>query len=89
MCECSRVTHSVEAVVDKMLEILTHANLSHQFVLVAIHASQLADMCKYVLKSVGQLQHYTHSIMHTPFSEDKINVSQPYMYCLSTFRPHS
>lgn len=51
------LTHSVEAVIEQMLEVLAHANLPHQLVLVAVHARQLADMCKYVLKSVRQLQY--------------------------------
>ena len=42
-----------------MFEVLAHANLPHQFVLVAVHASQLANVCKYVLKSVRQLQSLT------------------------------
>lgn len=39
-----------------MLQILAHADLSHQFVLVSIHPRQLADMGEYVLQAVGQLE---------------------------------
>lgn len=49
--------HRVEAVVDEMLQVLAHANLPHQLVFVAIHASQLPHVCKYVLQSICQLQH--------------------------------
>lgn len=59
-------TYSVEPVVDKMFEIFTHADLSHEFVLVAVHASQLADMSKHVLQSVGQLKgiYVVQSVLH-------------------------
>lgn len=49
-------THRVEAVVEDMFQVFAHANLSHQLVLVAVHARQLADVCKDVLQSIGQLQ---------------------------------
>lgn len=39
-----------------MLEILAHANLPHQFVLVSVHSSQLADVRENVLESVGKLE---------------------------------
>lgn len=38
-----------------MLEVFAHADLSHQLVLVAIHARQLANMSKRVLESISQL----------------------------------
>lgn len=53
---CILSTHSVEAVVDEVLEVLAHADLSHQLVLVAVHASQLAHVGKDVLQPVCQLQ---------------------------------
>lgn len=49
-------TYSIEPVVDQMLEILAHSDLSHQFVLVAVHASELAHMREYVLQPVRQLE---------------------------------
>ena len=52
-------THSVEPVVDEMLEILAHADLSHQLVLVAVHPSQLTHVGKDVLQSVRQLKPVT------------------------------
>ena len=38
-----------------MLEILAHADLAHQLVLVAIHSSQLADVRKRVLETISEL----------------------------------
>ena len=49
-------TYSVEPVVDEMLQVLAHANLSHQLVLVAVHACQLTHVGKDVLHSVSQLK---------------------------------
>ena len=39
-----------------MFEVLAHADLSHQLVLVAVHSSQLAHVCKDVLDPVRQLE---------------------------------
>jgi len=49
-----------------MLEVLAHANLPHQLVLVAVHSRQLADMCKYVLQPIRQL--------HTPADNEEYKV---------------
>jgi len=69
-------TDSVESMVDEMLEVLAHANLPHQLVLVAVHSRQLADVRKDVLKSIRQLQVHKHS--HT------LNTSQQHgSVCLS------
>ena len=38
-----------------MLEIFTHPNLPHQFVLVTIHASQLAHMGIDILQTICKL----------------------------------
>ena len=46
----------VETVVDEVLEVLAHANLSHKTVLVSVHASKLAHVRKGVLQAVGQLE---------------------------------
>ena len=48
-------TYCVEPVVDEMFEILTHANLPHQLVLISVHPRQLSNMGKDVLQPVGQL----------------------------------
>ena len=56
----STATYGVEAVVDEVLQVLTHADLSHQLVLVAVHASQLTHVGKHILQAVRQLQHTTH-----------------------------
>ena len=47
---------SVKAVVDEMFKIFAHSNLSHQLVLVTVHASQLTNVSKNVLKTVSQLE---------------------------------
>lgn len=39
-----------------MLQVLAHPDLSHQLVLVTIHASQLTNMGKDILQSICQLQ---------------------------------
>lgn len=49
-------SHRVEAVIDEMFQVLAHADLAHQFVFVAIHASQLAHVGEYILQSICQLQ---------------------------------
>ena len=50
------LTHRVESVVDDVIEILAHPDLFHQLVLVTVHARQLADVGKDVLKTVGKLE---------------------------------
>ena len=45
----------VEAVVDEVLEVLAHAHLAHEPVLVAVHARQLPDVREAVLQPVRQL----------------------------------
>lgn len=49
-----------------MLKIFAHANLSHQFVFVTIHAGQLANVRKNVLQTVGQLKsvHIVQAILN-------------------------
>lgn len=39
-----------------MLEILAHANLPHELVLVPVHARKLSDVSERELKSVGELE---------------------------------
>lgn len=48
-------TYSVEPVVDEMLQILAHPDLSHQLVLVAVHSRQLTNMSKDILQPITQL----------------------------------
>ena len=45
----------VESVVDEVLEVLAHAHLAHQAVLVPVHARQLPDVREAVLQAVRQL----------------------------------
>lgn len=39
-----------------MFEILAHSDLSHEFVLVAVHTSELAYVGKCVLQTIGKLE---------------------------------
>lgn len=56
--QCTRrLTYSVEPVVNEMLQIFAHPDLSHQLVLVTVHASQLANVGEDVLQTIGQLQY--------------------------------
>ena len=48
-------TYRVESVVYKMLEILTHPDLSHQLILVSVHTSQLTNMGVDVLQTISKL----------------------------------
>lgn len=49
-----------------MLQIFAHSNLSHQFVFVAIHARQLANMSENILQTIGQLKcvHVVQTILN-------------------------
>ncbi len=40
-----------------MLQIFAHPDLSHQLILVAVHACQLTHMSEDVLQPIRQLQH--------------------------------
>lgn len=40
-----------------MLQVFAHPDLSHQLVLVPVHARELTHMSEDVLQSVSQLQH--------------------------------
>lgn len=46
----------VETVIDQVLQIFAHSDLSHQLVLVAIHSRQLPNVSEDVLQSVGKLE---------------------------------
>ncbi len=39
-----------------MLEVLAHADLAHQLVLVTVHASELANVTEGVLQAISQLE---------------------------------
>ena len=56
----------VETVVDEVLEVLAHANLTHKAVLVAVHASELTHMRESVLQTIGQLEriHVAEAVLH-------------------------
>ena len=49
-------THCVEAVVDNVLEVLAHAYLPHQLVLVPVHPRQLAHVSIRVLYTIRKLE---------------------------------
>lgn len=46
---------SIEPVIDQVLQILGHSDLSHQAVFVPVHASQMTHMTEYVLQTISQL----------------------------------
>jgi hypothetical protein len=46
----------IEAVVDEMLQVLCHSNLSHELVLVTVHACKGPNMRKDILKSICELK---------------------------------
>ena len=48
-----------------MLQVFAHPNLSHQLVLVAVHACQLTNVSEDVLKSIRQLQYREKSVRLT------------------------
>lgn len=60
------MTHGIEPVVNEMLQILTHAYLPHELVLVSVHAGELTDVCKDVLQAIGQLErvHVVEAVLH-------------------------
>ena len=43
------ISYCVKSVVDKMFEIFTHSDLSHQFILVSVHPCQLSHVGKHIL----------------------------------------
>ena len=47
---------SVKSVVDDVLEVLAHAHLAHEAVLVAVHAGELTDVGEDVVKTVRKLE---------------------------------
>lgn len=49
-------SHRVEAVIDEVFQVLAHADLPHQLILVAVHACQLSHVGKNILQPVCQLQ---------------------------------
>ena len=44
---------SIEAVVDQMLQVLRHSNLTHELVLVSVHSRQSTNVSEDVLEGVG------------------------------------
>ena len=49
-------TYSVEPVVDEVLDVLAHSDLSHELVLVSVHSSQLTNVREDVLKTISKLK---------------------------------
>jgi len=49
----TKVTYGVEPVVDEMFQVLAHPDLSHELVLVAVHARQLTDVSKHILETIS------------------------------------
>lgn len=52
-----------------MFEILAHANLLHQLILISVHASQLTNVSKNILNTICKLKHkikkYIYTVYHS------------------------
>lgn len=59
-------TYCVEAVIDDVLEVLAESNLPHEFVLVTVHPSELANMSECVLQAINKLEgiHIAQPVLH-------------------------
>lgn len=53
-------TYSVKPVINQVLDVFAHPDLSHELVLVSIHSSQLTNMGEDVLQAISKLK-YTHN----------------------------
>lgn len=47
---------SVEAIIDKVLQVFCHPNLPHELVLVTVHARKSTDVCKDILQRICKLE---------------------------------
>jgi len=45
-------TYCIKSVIDEMFDVFTHSDLSHQFVLVSVHPSQLSNVSKHILYTI-------------------------------------
>lgn len=56
----------IESIVYHMLQVFAHPNLPHKFIFVSVHACDITNMCKDVLKSICQLEsiHRTPTVLH-------------------------
>jgi hypothetical protein len=63
---------SVESVVDQVLEILAHSDLTHQTVLVTVHARQVTDVSEGVVNSVGELEGFdvAQAVLHVSIEDE-------------------
>ena len=69
--------HRVKPVVDEMLQVLTHADLPHQLVLVSVHSGELPDVGKDVVQAVGQLSNRNMTIHTSEQHISTVKKSQP------------
>ena len=53
-------TYSVKPVINQVLDVFAHPDLSHELVLVSVHSSQLTNMGEDVLQAISKLK-YTHN----------------------------
>jgi hypothetical protein len=58
----------IEPIVDQMLEVLRHAHLPHELILVPVHPCQGTNVRKDILQGVGQLE-------GVDIAKTKLNVS--------------
>lgn len=57
-----------------MFEIFTHPDLSHQLVLVTVHAGQLTHVGEHVLDTIRQLQYINRVMLVTNQGSSKSNI---------------
>jgi hypothetical protein len=67
----------VESVVNQVLKILSHSDLSHEAILIPVHTSELANMSKDILQPICELEclNITQSILNMRVN-DKLGKSQ-------------
>lgn len=46
----------IEAIIDEVLQVFRHSDLPHELVLVTVHARKGANVCKYILKGIRELE---------------------------------
>lgn len=58
--------YRIEAIVNQMLQIFAHTNLSHEFIFITIHSGKLTNMSENVLQTIGQLEsiNVVQSVLH-------------------------
>ena len=70
-----------------MLQVLAHADLLHELVLVAVHAGELAHVREYVLDAVGKLKgvHISQSVLDMGVDDQLDIFFKSFLECLFIF----